>query len=444
LIVIYVGSVIYNYFFHPLRHIPGPFVASCMPGAGLISVIKGTIPFDLLELHKEYGPVVRITPDGVSFISHTAMHQIYSTHAFTKHPLYESYSWGGKHLFSSTQTSFAKKRRRMLSPVFALQNIVNLEPTIFDVSVGAILKKWYKMCSENSEDGPPIVLNMYQTVFEMFFGTIGRLVLGKAFTEAVTNHSSSAEVRDRIASAFSSIDKILSVSHLIPSFVQKLIIKGYLPGIGTGIYNVRRNDISKEQDILQLMIDMVDPETGDRMTKDELTAEANLQLVAGTNTSANTLVWTFDFLMANPHVLQKVEEEVLKAYPDPNVRIIYRDAKQQLPYTEAVIWEAMRMRPTAGSYLPRITPADGRALDGYFMPGGTMVGTSSYVMQHLEEYWDDPFEFKPERFLAVSSAERRQKVFPFSMGVRGCIGRHLALVELLVILATLIQHFEIR
>ncbi|KAI8867033.1 cytochrome P450, partial [Ramicandelaber brevisporus] len=202
-----------------------------------------------------------------------------------------------------------------------------------------------------------------------------------------------------------------------------------------------------ESDLMQLMMDAVDPETGDKLTRCELASDLLILNFAAVDTTSNTLTWTFDLLFQRPDVMAKLEAEVLEAFPDRNERITYKVARERLPYLDAVLTESMRIRTIVGEFLPRVVPEGGRQIGSVFVPGGYEVGVPAHVMHNYSQYWDSPEIFKPERFLEGTPEEiaaRRQLVTPFSIGVRSCIGRQLAMVQLVVGLATIIQHFEIR
>ncbi|KAI8867893.1 cytochrome P450 [Ramicandelaber brevisporus] len=194
-------------------------------------------------------------------------------------------------------------------------------------------------------------------------------------------------------------------------------------------------------------MDAVDPETGAKLDIDSLIAECTVQIVAGVDTTAYTLNWTFDLLFQHPRVFRKLEAEILAHFPQKNSdsRIWYKDAKE-LPYLDAVILESMRFRTVAEMILPRTAPDGGRTIGGYYIPGGTSIGGTTRTIHRNPEVFDRPDEFIPERFLDGSEEQlalRRQSVVPFSIGVRACLGRQLALMELYTCIAALIREFEI-
>lgn len=114
--------------------------------------------------------------------------------------------------------------------------------------------------------------------------------------------------------------------------------------------------------------------------------------------------------------------------------------------------EAMRLTPAVGGVLPRAILSPGLTISGEYFPAGTVVGVSSYTINHDAEWFPEPFKFKPERWLndddndgSNSSVQRAQEAFfSFSLGPRGCVGKHLAYVEVSMAVAYLVWHFDIQ
>lgn len=116
--------------------------------------------------------------------------------------------------------------------------------------------------------------------------------------------------------------------------------------------------------------------------------------------------------------------------------------KASMPYTEATLWETLR---TASSpIVPHVATVD-TEIDGYLVPKGTMVFVNNYELNLGEEYWTDPELFKPERFLNADGAVVKPAHFiPFSTGKRTCIGQRLVQCFSFILLATLVQQYDIR
>jgi cytochrome P450 len=116
----------------------------------------------------------------------------------------------------------------------------------------------------------------------------------------------------------------------------------------------------------------------------------------------------------------------------------------RLPYLDAVVTEGLRCFPAIPMSLPRYVPPGGRAIDGYHVPGRTIVSAQAYSVHRADgRVFPDPDRFDPERWLVGGDgeAERRRLFFAFSAGGRGCVGRHLALAEMKVLLRDVYSRF---
>lgn len=158
------------------------------------------------------------------------------------------------------------------------------------------------------------------------------------------------------------------------------------------------------------------------------------------------------YVLKNPSILAKLQAELDKAnlpFPAP-----YESA-QRLPYLHAVIKEGLRIHPSVGTILERIVPPTGLTLpDGRVIPPGTIVGMNPWVLSRKKEiYGDDVDTFRPERWLREESEAQLQYEarlkrmedadLSFGAGNRVCTGRHLAMVELFKVTATLVSRYSV-
>jgi len=171
----------------------------------------------------------------------------------------------------------------------------------------------------------------------------------------------------------------------------------------------------------------------DRQIRDELVTF----VVAGHETVASSLTWTLDLLSRNPSVLAKVHDEVAGVEPS-------WDTVQDLPYLRAVVDESLRLYPPAWVITRKALAEDEVA--GVRVPAGTLVIVCTWALHRDPSLWKAPGEFRPERFLASNGkdAPRRDHYVPFGAGPRLCIGRDLALVEEVLVLATLLRTHTVR
>jgi cytochrome P450 len=189
----------------------------------------------------------------------------------------------------------------------------------------------------------------------------------------------------------------------------------------------KRRQVEKTEhfDFLQMLIDARDKETGAAMSERELVDEAMTLIVAGHETTASALNWTWYLLSQNREAEALLHAEIdACSFTQPSLSDM-----ESLTYTKNVVDEALRLYPP-GWMLSRRTIAPD-VLSGYEVPAGTDVLLSPYLLHRHPRYWKDPAAFRPERFDAAHESERpRFAYMPFAAGPRHCIGETLALYEM--------------
>lgn len=176
------------------------------------------------------------------------------------------------------------------------------------------------------------------------------------------------------------------------------------------------------------------------MTDQQIRDELMTMLIAGHETTANTLAWTWYLLSQHPEVEQRLYNEI------DEVLGKHVPALEHLPdlkYTNMVLEEALRLYPAAGIFGRKAIAND--ELGGFRIPANSMIVVSPYATQHHPDYWPDPEHFDPERFTPERSTNRpHYAYFPFSGGPRMCIGSNFAMMEAQLILATIAQRYQLR
>lgn len=150
-------------------------------------------------------------------------------------------------------------------------------------------------------------------------------------------------------------------------------------------------------------------------------------------------------LATNPRVSAKFAEEIRGSFQDP--REITITAVNQCKYLLACIEEALRIYPPSPQPHQRIVPPGGAVLNGEYVPAGTFVAIPIYAASRSPSNWAEPNSFIPERWLGEDPKfkdDRRDASQPFSYGPRNCIGRNLAYVEMKLIIARLLWHFNVE
>jgi cytochrome P450 len=193
-------------------------------------------------------------------------------------------------------------------------------------------------------------------------------------------------------------------------------------------------------DLLGMLLSAQDEETGEGMSDQQLRDEVLTLLLAGHETTATALTWTWYLLSQHPEVERRLHAELDTVLAGKLPTVEHLDA---LPYTRMVIQEAMRLYPPVFG-LTRFAAASDE-VGGYPLPANSMIFVSPYCTHRHPAFWQDPEVFDPERFTPERSAGRsRFAYFPFGGGPRQCIGNAFAMMEAQLVLATVAQHYSMR
>lgn len=171
------------------------------------------------------------------------------------------------------------------------------------------------------------------------------------------------------------------------------------------------------------------------MDDQQLRDEIITMILAGHETTANLLSWTFYLLSKHPDVERRVREEAARVLGDRDP--VLEDVKS-LEYTRMVLDEALRLFPPAWCFERQAVTSD--TLGGYTIEPGAIIGLSPYVLHRHPDHWENPEGFDPERFRPERSAKRpRYAYLPFGGGARTCVGNHFAMMEAQIILAMIVR-----
>lgn len=210
-----------------------------------------------------------------------------------------------------------------------------------------------------------------------------------------------------------------------------------------------RKENTKTTSILHLLLHAKDPEQkGDQskatLSDTELRDEVKTFIIAGHETTSTWLYWALYALSIYPEVQNRVHENVVKHAPS-TVPEILMEHVDKMDYMNAFLLEVLRMYPPVG-FFTRVNSEEEDFGNGLIVPAGTRIAICPHLMHRHPKYWDDPEDFKPERWLneTEEEAERRRFAFiPFSAGGRGCIGQQFATMEAKLILASLVRAFRV-
>jgi cytochrome P450 len=206
------------------------------------------------------------------------------------------------------------------------------------------------------------------------------------------------------------------------------------------IVRERRQDFEDQGDLLSSLMIARDEESEMRLDDQQLRNEVMGLLLAGYETTANALTWTFYLLSQNAWACEQMRSEVHQVL---GTRLPTPTDLSRLPYLRQVLDESLRLFPPAWIIGRRAIAADD--IGGYHVPAGTVIAICIYALHRHPAFWESPDTFDPERFSPERAVGNNKYAYvPFSTGPRQCIGNGFGLLEASLILACVAQRFELH
>jgi cytochrome P450 len=196
---------------------------------------------------------------------------------------------------------------------------------------------------------------------------------------------------------------------------------------------------SRHFDFLSMYLEATDKQ-GNKFNDGELLDELMTLIVAGFETSANTLNWVWYLVAKHPDVEAKLIDEAQRVVP--NVSAVTAENLAEMQYTQQTLEEALRLYPPVWLFTRRSHAED--ELEEYDVPEGTDIYLSPYVLHRTAHYWPEPDRFDPDRFAPADKPKKDRPYFPFSLGPRRCLGEYFSFLEMKVHLGLLLPRFRMR
>ncbi|KAL4760588.1 uncharacterized protein BDW70DRAFT_150715 [Aspergillus foveolatus] len=464
-----------QYFHNGLHRYHGPILAKFTNLWRFLDVRGRRPELTHIALHRKYGDVVRLGPNTLSFASPSAIKVIYGLNkGFTKvadksqsefYPVQMTVSKGEPlpSLFSTLDESFHANLRRCVNHAFSMSSLVQYEPMVnqtvelfldqtadlfantgktcdfarwlqffaFDVIGSITYSKRHGFIEKNEDiDG---ILKSLARIFD-YAGPVGQMPwLDKWFWK-----NPIYDVLQKWG--------IADNSHPVAIFARQRMNERLTADNGT------RTEAEQQQDLLTKFI-QAGKDRPDFMTEKRVLTMAVSMAFAGSETTAISLAAIFYYLLKNPEYMARLRAELDNAVTDGIVEnrssgLVTWSESQKLPFLDACIKEAFRIHPAAGLPLERVVPASGIDIAGHFIPGGTIVGCSAWVLHRREEiFGPDVDSFIPDRWLNVS-AERLKTMngtmLQFGAGARTCIGKNISLMEIYKLVPSFLRRFDIQ
>ncbi len=417
-----------------LNHPPGP--KGKLFSGNFTAFRRDSLTY-LQKATREHGDVVyfRFGPQDVFFLNHPDyIKDVLVTHhqSFMKgRALQRAKRLLGEGLLTS-ETDFHRRQRRLAQPAFHRGRIA---------SYGTVMTDYAARTSSRWGDGE--TLDMSHEMMRLTLAIVGKTLfdtdveseadeIGEALTSVM-------ELFDFLLMPFSELLEKLPLP--LPHVRRFQKAKDRLDATIYRIIEERRRSSEDRGDLLSMLLSARDEEgDGGQMTDLQVRDEVMTLFLAGHETTANLMTWTWYLLSQHPDVEAKLHEELdtVLAGRQPTIEDV-----PHLRYTEMVVAESMRLYPPAWA-IGRLALKD-HEVGGYTIPAKALVLLSPYVMHRDERYFPDPTRFDPGRWTTEAKESRPQfAYFPFGGGPRRCIGEGFAWMEGILLLASLARVWRMR
>ncbi|PVH97042.1 cytochrome P450 [Periconia macrospinosa] len=447
LFTILLGTVAYLYVSnHALNSVKGPLLARWTRLWIVRHSRRGDMHRVMIHLHEKYGSLVRTGPNEISVAEPNVIRTIYG--AGTKFRKSDWYSvWQGRRafdLFGERNESIHSAQRRLVSAIYSLESLLDLEPYIDD-ALSFMMSRLVDM------EGRVINMNLWAQLFA--FDVIGEVTFSKrfGFMDSGQDDGSFAQIDSALHSAswVGQVPWIYWVQDwLDPIIGNHLGIRarhGSLRSFAAKEVKLRKERGSDRTDILEKLM-RVQKEKPEDMNEMAIISMATSNIFAGSDTTAISIGAILYFLCQNPTCQKQVLSEIATVLGSdaPRDTITY-ESTRKMKYLQACINEALRLHPAVGMSLPRIVPEGGININNVYIPGGTVIGVNPWVLHRNKSiFGEDADSFRPERWLSEKRGEFERYFFAFGAGSRICIGKNLSLIEISKLIPLLLLNFDME
>lgn len=318
-------------------------------------------------------------------------------------------------------------QRRMMQPMFHRKVIAEMGTTMTDATL-SMFERW------RGHYTPTTPMNFSAEMSAVTLDIINRTMFGADVIGDAGKVGEAVQVAGHYVAARATNPFSLPPHFPTPANNHFWRTQQAMDAIIYGLIEQRRASGETRGDLLDMLLSARDEDTGEGMSDQQLRDEVKTIFAAGHETTSNALSWTWYLLAQHPDTLALLQAEVDRVVGE---RLPTMADLPNLPYTLAVLEEAMRLYPPAPiTFRLGTAPA---TLGGYTMPAGAPVIISIYNIHHHADFWEQPEAFQPERF--INGSYDKTAYLPFGAGQRMCIGNQFALVEGQLLLALMAQHY---
>ncbi|KAI2613415.1 cytochrome P450 [Hypoxylon sp. NC1633] len=464
----------YKRYASPLREYPGPFLASISRLWKVYSTATEHTHVDHMELHRKYGPIVRIAPDELSFSSPSVARNILSAgKRFYKTDFYSVFP-PPEHpdIFTEIREDVHAMKKKVANVPYSMAAMRQLSPFIDD-TIDLLVSRLDQFCPDTAIPGfqqqglpgrNPIV-NLGDWLHYFAFDVLGEVAFGRSFgflaagfdKENAIRTIDSSQKYNGIVGQIPEIDCLLRRNPLwkmIPALnpenalvtrIAREEMKKRRP------FEVERDGKGASSDGREdLLSSLIKGHLKDKTKfhEGDIFAVAHGAIFAGSDSTASTMQSFFWSALSVPRVIAQLVDEVDMAVREGRIpaqgNIQWTEA-QNLPYFQACLKESMRMRPAVGVNIARYVPPEGIDVEGRHLPGGTRLALNGWVLHRDKATFGEDADFyRPERWLEdpENAKVMERYMFQFGGGAHVCIGRNLALLEINKVIPRLLRDFN--
>ncbi|KAH8881114.1 cytochrome P450 [Thozetella sp. PMI_491] len=449
-------------YFHPLSHVPGPFLwaVSGLPIFYHQHFREGNLIHALMHLHATYGPVVRISPTEVHLSDPENYDKIYNIGSkFLKDPGYYSpivTALTSPILLTVIDNNVHKARRGLLNPFFSRRSVLNLENIIWD--------KINKMCDilqVSLDKRPNVAFDFHRAVRAVTVDIITEYAYAGCWNQ-LDKGDFGASYQDAIRAIqtvfvwFQTFPILMVAFRLLPEWLRDKAFDS-LRKWDSSLDDVRRSVAAVRKEITldikperrTIFHDLLEAPAGsedgyEKQLSDQMVfSEAVILTGAGTETTGSTAERAVFEVLSDPVAYKKLTTELREAFPDPSLMTI--SGLEKLPYLTGVLLTGVsRLNPGVPGHLPRVVAPGGATFNGIFLPHGTVVSMSAWVIHQNPHVFPMPQKFEPYRWIGSADEvhARERALVPFSKGSRSCLGQNLATFEIYCAIGALFRRFD--
>ncbi|KAL6366279.1 hypothetical protein LRP88_00027 [Fusarium phalaenopsidis] len=447
-----VCKVIYNLFFHPLSKFPGPKIAAIGTYYEFYhDVIRdGTYLWRIEEMHRKYGPVVRINADELHIHDPDFYSKIYAgSKRVNKYGPAVAAFTVPRATLATIDHDVHRLRRSILNPYFSKRAVTMLEPLIND-KVDRLcrrLEEWIGQGTAVDLDAAMAALTA-DIVSIYFYGKDFDYLGGKDFKFVV---------RDAILGLIG----FYHFSRFVPAvanFINSLpipVVRMIQPGAAALLESQQEIKAEIQQSLNEkdnvksksvIVGALGDPDIpAEEKTLDRLVDEGVTVIFAGTETTARSISVAMFHLLRNKSLLQKLRDELSTVDKGPDGQWAYNQL-ETLPYLTGCVQEGLRLAHGPVVRLPRVSPNEALQYGDWLIPAGTPVSESTLLVHLDPSIFPSPNTFNPDRWVraAREGVHLSKYICSFTKGTRQCLGINLAYAELYIAIAKVATSFEME